>query len=297
MTNMGAGSAGLYLLTSFTINQQKSAVISLNEERTKLEISGEDLLNINKLLIKASNKAELANKAKSEFLTNMSHELRTPLHGILSYSQLGMDNRGEVTAEKLHKYFSNIMASGERLKVLLDDLLDLSKLEAGKMKIDLSLNDISGITDSCISEQAALIDDNNLCIKIEIDKNLPAVMCDKNRIGQVLMNLLSNAIKFSPDGGMITFTAQEELSTENNTRMLHMSVSDQGIGIPDGEETEIFKKFIQSSNKTYESGGTGLGLAITQELIRAHQGHIWCENKPEGGAVFHFLFPMGLSKS
>jgi len=245
-------------------------------------------------LINARNEAQKANLAKSEFLANMSHELRTPLHGILSYAKFGIDKLGMVNEEKLAKYFTQINASGMRLKILLDDLLDLSKLEAGKMVMDIHQTSLTHIVSTCVNEQEALLEKCQLTIHYDYATNLSDIDCDENRIGQVIMNLLSNAIKFSPSPGCITLRAQEtEINNINGKAYpaIKFSIIDQGPGVPDDEKELIFRKFLQSSKTYCAEKGTGLGLAICKEIIDAHQGRIWCEDFPIQGAVFSFLLP------
>ena len=285
--NLSAGSSGLYLLTSFTINQEKQAVDSLDKR-------SEELKEMNDMLLKANNDIKIVSRAKSEFLANMSHELRTPLHGILSYASLGLDKSNINNEEKINKYFTRILSSGKRLKVLLDDLLDLNKLKTGKMLMRFSDNNIENIIKDCIEEQAALISEHDLNIIYNMNQQLPAVNCDKNRIGQVVMNLLSNAIKFSPENGEIIFSAKPCNFTINKkiVSAVEVSVSDQGKGVLAGEEDSIFYKFVQGTLNDSSIGGTGLGLAITRELIHAHNGKIWCDNKVSRGVVFKFVIPV-----
>ena len=267
MLNLGAGSAGLYLLTSFTINQERQAVAE----------------------------TQAANEAKTVFLANMSHELRTPLHGILSYSQLGVTRDDSSIDSKAQRYFSQIMKSGERLKTLLDDLLDLSKLEAGKMVLSFSRSDLCEIIKSCIEEQRASSDDRGISINIECDVEPTDIDCDSTRLGQVIMNVLSNAIKFSPDNGVIRLKITESKISymqHDDIDAILISIADQGPGIPSAELDEIFQKFIQSSKTRKKSGGTGLGLAISRELIALHHGTIGVSNLPEGGAEFVMQLPV-----
>ena len=209
----------------------------------------------------------------------------------------GLDQNGQLTEEKIKKYFNQIHVSGERLMVLLNDLLDLSKLEAGKIELNIEKVKLIDVIKSCVAEQEILLNTHKLKIEYQFPDDFPAIECDKNRIGQVIMNLLGNAIKFSPDGSEIRFTANI-ITQEGNkpaSKMYRLSISDQGSGVADEEKKLIFNKFIQSRLNTQVTGGTGLGLAITRELIKVHQGSIWCEDSPGGGAIFVFQAPLQLT--
>jgi len=239
------------------------------------------------------NVAEIANKAKSEFLANMSHELRTPMHGILSFSHFGLSRLDKVPVEKLGKYFLRINESGNRLLLLLNDLLDLSKLEAGKMEFEYVNADLEQVVESCIAEQQARLNEMNL--KVKLDSIHPIANFDKLRIGQVITNLLSNAIKFSPADSLIKIEIKPgHLKSKQGSliKALQLSVSDAGCGIPEDELETVFDKFIQSSKTKTSAGGTGLGLSICSEIIKGHQGEIWVENNISGGASFYFLIPL-----
>ena len=237
----------------------------------------------------AKEEAEQANQAKSEFLANMSHELRTPMHGILSFSRYGIKNIETADKTKFLKYFNRINTSGERLLLLLNDLLDLSKLEAGKMALELQENRLDQAINACLAEQESRISDLALHIDINYKHPNNRAVFDYVRIEQVITNLLSNALKFTPRDKNIFITL--DTSTLNEQPALYFSIENEGINIPKNELESIFNKFIQGSKITTGSGGTGLGLAICKEIINAHQGKIWAENTAKGGAVFKFIIP------
>jgi len=235
--------------------------------------------------------AEAANQAKSIFLAHMSHELRTPLHGILSYSELGKSRVDSISHEKLGQYFENIRISGKRLLNLLNDLLDLSKLEAGKFELVYQACDLEAVLDDCIAEQSPAIHEKSLRIirkQIGIDARIE---CDREKILQVIRNLLSNAIKFSQVGGEIDVQF-ESCRLEAKTGpidAIEVRLIDNGEGIEVDDLENIFDKFAQSNNR--KPGGTGLGLSISREIVLLHQGEIWAQNSKQGGAMLTIRLP------
>jgi len=233
----------------------------------------------------AREKAEQANRAKSEFLANMSHEIRTPMQGIIGYTDLAISRFKEIRKAKLLKYFQEFSQSSRRLLSLLNDLLDLSKLESGKMEYVFEPESLSFLVEFAIREMQALIDEKSLMVAFTPPSFDDRIIMDHEKIMQVIHNLLSNAIKFSDERGRIAIDVIKEESG------IGLRVKDQGIGIPKNELTTIFDKFTQSSVTKTGAGGTGLGLAICGEIIQAHNGYINALNNPEGGATFHFFLP------
>lgn len=246
------------------------------------------------LLLEAKELADSANKEKSQFLANMSHELRTPMHGILSFASLGLKAPDKLTVEKIEMYFTRIKLSGERLLVLINGLLDLSKLEAGKMEVDFKNCNLISIIQMSIEEQQARLDDLNIKINFEHNNTSGMCICDPIMIQQVITNLLSNAIKFTLDGKQIDIAISEDQIKGNHDTLIPaflFTIKDKGNGIPHKELENIFKSFIQSSRNSSNAGGTGLGLSICKEIIKLHGGKIWAENHKDGGAIFKFLIP------
>jgi signal transduction histidine kinase len=208
------------------------------------------------------------------------------MHGILSFSELGLKRLETLSQEKLHQYLENIQISGTRLLYLLNDLLDLSKLEAGKMRLDKSPVSLYDLASTCISEQELRLRAKNLRCELENCAVEAACVCDRNRIVQVITNIIANAIKFSPEGGNIS------MRVEYGENACGLRISDEGIGIPENELDQVFDKFYQSSGSRNHSGGTGLGLAICREIIDLHQGRIWAENNPGAGTSVVFEIPL-----
>lgn len=283
-----------FLFVSRKNKQLADAAMTIAEQANNLESK---VLKRTEELSEAIKKAEHANNSKSEFLANMSHELRTPMHGILSYANMGISKGEGVTAEKSYKYFSNIEISAVRLMALLNDLLDIAKLESGKMKMKFTSSSLNTVAQSCVEEQRARLEENKIDAICKSDGFMGAGIFDKVRIGQVITNFLSNAIKFSPENNVIelsiTPTTLQLLSSNNHVDALSFSVRDHGPGIPVGECEVVFEKFVQGSDTiTGTTKGTGLGLPISKEIIDLHQGKIWAENHIEGGSIFYFVIPI-----
>ncbi len=244
-------------------------------------------------LVQALDQAEAANKAKSQFLANISHELRTPLHSILSFSQLGLNKLEHHEFDKVKKFLTNIHSSGTRLSSLVEDLLDLSKFQAGQMKMDINLHDLVYVLKTCIEELSPLINEKKLSLEINTPERI-IINFDNKNIHQVIINLLSNAIKFSePDSTIKISLTQVATTIEGITQhLIELIVEDNGLGIPTDELSDIFNPFIQSSLTDTKAGGTGLGLSICKEIVEAHDGRIWAENLAEKGSAFHIQLPL-----
>lgn len=298
---------GLLLLTSGTISDihdARLAEIELRQHRDNLARLVEERtagLEQARLDAEASREAaERANLAKSEFLANMSHELRTPMHAIISFASFGVDKSDRAERDKLLHYFRNIQKSGSRLLALLNDLLDLSKLEAGKMDMAMAPVNAATLLADAIAEAEAFAQNRAVQLVLEADPARLSVNWDGPRVLQVVRNLISNAVKFSLADGKVTISAQcvvlpaGRRAGDPQVPGIEIRVRDAGIGIPEDELETVFDKFVQSSTTKTGAGGTGLGLAICREIILAHQGSIRAENNPapQSGTTFVVLMPV-----
>ncbi len=251
------------------------------------------------LLEEAVIQAQDANKEKSEFLANISHELRTPMLGILGFAELGLNKIDKVEKHKIVKYFDRIHTSGSRLLLLLNNLLDLSKLEAGEMHFDFEQALINDVLNSVLTELDALIINKHISIITDSPNDNIMVEMDVLRIHQVFYNVLNNAIKFSPEQGIIFIeVSQQKVITAGqaiNTAII--TIQDQGMGVPEEELDYIFEKFSQSSMTNTGAGGTGLGLSICKDICENHNASISIENlvKPKKGATFTIKIPLSQS--
>ncbi|MEK7329780.1 MAG: ATP-binding protein, partial [Candidatus Eisenbacteria bacterium] len=221
----------------------------------------EDFFAQRQKLIEAREAADVAVQSKSQFLANISHELRTPLHGILSYSRFGLREATTAGREVLLEDFRNIEECGASLLALLDDLLDLAKFEAGRMKFNIDEILLEEVVATAVEEFASVYDEGALRAEVRADVPLAPVYADRGKLLQVLRNLLSNAGKFSKPGGTVT------IHLKTSGPLARVVVEDSGVGIPESELESIFDKFIQASHTHTGSGGTGLVLAICREIV------------------------------
>ena len=216
-----------------------------------------------------SRQLEEASQHKSQFLANMSHELRTPLNAILGYTELMADGAYGEPSEKMHGILKRLESNGKHLLGLINDVLDLSKIEAGQLVLELSDYSVQDIAQTVRSTLEPLAADKKLAFKLELAPELPAGHGDGRRLTQVLINLVGNAIKFT-DAGEVAIKA------EANDGSFHVSVRDTGPGISSADQAKLFQEFQQADNAiTRKKGGTGLGLAISKRIIEMHGGRIW----------------------
>jgi signal transduction histidine kinase len=233
-----------------------------------------------------SRQLEVASQHKSQFLANMSHELRTPLNAILGYTELMADGAYGEPSEKMLGILKRLEANGRHLLGLINDVLDLSKIEAGQLVLELSDYSVQDIAQTVRSTLEPLAADKKLAFKLELAPELPAGHGDGRRLTQVLINLVGNAIKFT-DAGEVAIKA------EANNGSFHVSVRDTGPGISTADQARLFQEFQQADNAiTKKKGGTGLGLAISKRIVEMHGGKIWVESQPGHGSTFAFTLPV-----
>ena len=234
----------------------------------------------------ALQKAVETDQIKSQFLASMSHELRTPLNSILTFSDLmAMGTFGEVNDEQAD-YLHKILFSGRHLLALINDVLDISKMESGMMKLFVEENfDAAKEIDNVRATADKMIGDKPVTLVVDVDREIPPLAVDQRRVRQVLLNILSNAVKFTEEG---TIT----LSAKKKEAQVLFAIIDTGPGIREDQHELIFEPFVQTEMGIRHAGGTGLGLPISKRLVEAHGGRLWLESTPGQGAAFFFTLPL-----
>jgi len=243
--------------------------------------------------------AEAANLAKSQFLANMSHELRTPLNAVIGFSEMLADETFGDLNERQLKYSNNILNSGRHLLQLINDILDLAKVEAGRVELMRNTFNVTKALSEVQTIVKTLANKKHISLEVAAAPDLPGLFADEAKFKQIMYNLLSNAIKFTPDGGKVLVTAGLQSATGDGAgaagESLRVAVSDTGIGIKVDDQERVFKEFEQvDSSYGRQQQGTGLGLALTQRLVGMHGGRIWVESEGVGGkgSTFTFLIPV-----
>lgn len=297
---------------------ERTSALAKANEKLKQEIAVRQQTEIELKAAKVI--AEEANRAKSEFLANMSHELRTPLHHIIGFSELVLNKKFGTLNALQNEYMNDVLQSSKHLLALINDILDLSRIESGKFEIDLSEVNVRG----CLENSLVMIKEKALkhaiSLETNIDPDLQTITADERKLKQILYNLLSNAVKFTPKGGRICLSAKSVLCRIRPGRRINdrpgkqllevisaaqpphgddirpgiqISVLDSGIGIQSDDLERIFNRFEQiigMRSRNWE--GSGLGLALTKELVELHGGKIWAQSDGPGkGSLFCFILP------
>jgi hypothetical protein len=259
------------------------SALALKQESEERARANSELAQKNQALNRALNE-------KDQILSTATHELRSPLTSIMAVVDHMLQSPDKVgqLSDAQRRYLTTVQKGSRRLNDLIGDLLDTSRIAAGKLQLMPVEFDVSGEVHEAVESMRTVIDDKQLAVDVEIEPGLPALKADKLRIGQVLANLLTNACKYSPDGSRVTISAR------NSGKGVQIDVSDQGIGIPPEDQSMLFTKFFRASNAA-KSGvpGIGLGLFISSHIIEAHGGEIWVSSDGVHGSTFSFTLPLG----
>ncbi|HET6802637.1 MAG TPA: ATP-binding protein, partial [Casimicrobiaceae bacterium] len=233
-----------------------------------------------------SRQLEVASRHKSEFLANMSHELRTPLNAIIGFSEVLAERMFGDINDKQAEYLADILESGRHLLSLINDILDLSKIEAGRMELDVTHFDLNAAIENTLILVRERAQRHAIALRHDLDERLGMIHADERKLKQVLLNLLSNALKFTPDGGHIDVRARR------HDAVVEIGVSDTGVGIAPEDQATVFEEFRQVGAAAKKVEGTGLGLAISRKIIELHGGTIRVDSRLGSGSTFTITLPL-----
>jgi len=298
------GSTGLALVLGYAISWSLIEPVQKMDERFqrlaagdfagRVEVPNRDELgtlatNLNRMSVELGRlyqQLEAASRHKSEFLANMSHELRTPLNAIIGFSEVLTDRMFGDLNEKQEEYLKDIYASGTHLLSLINDILDLSKIEAGRMELELTDFDLPTAIDNALMLVRERAVRHGISLHKSFDERLGQIHADERKVRQVVLNLLSNASKFTPEGGRV------EVSAMLRDGFAEVSVSDTGVGIAPEDQEAVFEEFRQVGTAAKKVEGTGLGLTLCRKFVELHGGRIWVKSEPGIGSTFSFTLPM-----
>jgi signal transduction histidine kinase len=237
--------------------------------------------------VQTARELEIASGHKSEFLASMSHELRTPLNAVIGFSDVLLEGMFGELNERQEEYVRDIRDSGRHLLELINEILDLSKVEAGRMELEPDELSLPGLIERCLAQVRERATAQRLAVSAELDDAVGTVRADETKLKQVVLNLLSNAVKFTPEGGSVRVRAWREGD------QVVVTVRDTGVGIAVSDQARIFEAF-QRADRRASVEGTGLGLTLSRRFVELHGGRIWVESAPGAGSTFGFAVPVGL---
>jgi signal transduction histidine kinase len=277
------GSIAVYRREVQPFTDQQTALVQTFADQAVIAIENVRLF---KELEVANRELAAASQHKSEFLANMSHELRTPLNAIIGFSEVLSERMFGELNQKQEEYSKDIHASGQHLLSLINDILDLSKIEAGRMELELTDFHFPTALDNALTLVRERAGRRSITLEMSVDERLGEVQADERKIRQVVLNLLSNAIKFTPEGGRINVDAVPK------DGLLEVSVTDTGVGIAPEDQEAVFEEFRQVGSADKKVEGTGLGLALSRKFIELHGGRIWVKSQAGQGSTFTFTLPV-----
>jgi len=259
----------------------------LRGKNRQLDEQNQELRSRQRKLVEKSREVEVASRLKSEFLANMSHELRTPLNVVIGFSELMLDQAPGPVNKEQRECLADILSSGRHLLGLIDQVLDLSKIESGRTELRLAEVALPQVIESLKNTMLPILKPKRQILDISIEEGLPAVSADKAKLRQVFFNLLSNSSRFTPEGGRI------EIKAVSNGTHCRVSVTDNGIGIKKEDQDRIFEPFCQlDSTPARGNNGTGLGLVVVKQIVEKHGGQVWVESEYGKGSRFSFTLPL-----
>ena len=261
----------------------------LAQRRNELRLLQQELTTRNRELAGANAELQRLDELKSMFVSIAAHELRTPLSAMLGYLEMLLDEEAGALNEVQRDYLEVIEGSARRLHTVTSELLDVTRIEAGRVELVLQATDLAAVVETAIREVKSELDGRQHHLALRVMPELPPALCDRARAVQIVGNLLSNATKYTLPGGRISVA----VGRDDNEGFLHLSVADTGVGIPPEDQARIFERFFRAQSATLaDAAGAGMGLYITRSLVELNGGRIWFESRLHHGSTFHVMFPI-----